>query len=142
MHLISLAFSTIDNVIGKDSIVRFPLQYFLHIASGPPPRNVAAQGTCYCTISFLTLRRINLQHCYILGLLYMQICRVRTWALELLSWSPRACPGHRWCYLRRAINKYIYCQICFKLFKKTNNYNYNYYLDGLYYNIILKELCI
>src|ERR1043165_4209886 len=66
----------------------------------------------------------------------MQICRVRTWALELLSWSPRACPGHRWCYLRRAINKYIYCQICFKLFKKTNNYNYNYYLDGLYYNII------
>src|ERR1043165_4262879 len=69
-----------------------------------------------------------------------QICRVRTWAHELMSWvppRPRACPGHRWCYLRKAINKYIYCEIftiCFKLF---NNYNYNYYLDRLYYNIIL-----
>src|ERR1043165_2203470 len=51
---------------------------------------------------------------------------VRTWVLEISDTS-----GYlssllsALCYLRNAINKYIYCQIfliCFKLFKKTNNY--------------------
>src|ERR1043165_166145 len=63
---------------------------------------------------------------------------IRTWALELLSWvppRPRACPGHRWCYLRKAINKYIYCElftICFKLFN-----NYNIIITWTAYTIIL-----
>src|ERR1043165_2182852 len=36
-HLISLAFSTIDDVIVKDSVIHFPFQFFLHIESAPPP---------------------------------------------------------------------------------------------------------